>query len=252
MTSDEKRDYIYKTLKNEIEKERLTLKIRAPKKIKKVTFFYVKEIPVANNDAADNLPVEVISPAPSTSINTPLINFSSNLFDVTMPVQETVSHDDLPEEINDINKETASEAAISEKIASGPADGMSKSEATASEPADGMSKKEYKEFLKEKKREEKYYNRVRKDIHKRGYDTTLLEQFENIEEVYDLTNEEIDQIRAAGFINEDGFYSFMPPSDYAEIKRESTSTRTLLIICGGILACVVIILFSMRSLFQVL
>lgn len=108
---------------------------------------------------------------------------------------------------------------------------------------DSMSPKEFKKFKKEKEREaailqkkrekeEKEFNSIRKDAHKRGYDTSVLMQLDSPDQLYDFSNEEIDQIQAAGYINDDGFYDFVYPPDAEDLKREAVSTRTLLLIGG--------------------
>jgi len=278
MTTDEKRDYIYETLKKELEKKPPSIRIVAPKKISKATLFYVKEVPTSTNNASE---LNVEKNAKQAQVNAAPISFPADMFgavsdNVTSSNQPHISspaqikpqpHEEPVKEFNrpapspDKAYEDDNTATTFDSYAldTAPAQTGHKHDVNLDGyydedgeyiSVDEMSKKEYKQFLKDKKKEQKYYNRVRKDIHKRGYDTTVLEQFESLEEVYDLTNEEIDQIRAAGFINQDGFYSFIPPADYADIKREAASTKTLLIVCGGILACVVIIIFAMRSIFQ--
>ena len=281
MTTDEKRQLIYETLKKELEKNPPGINIVYPKSPAKL--FYIKDVshaesqPKANFAHTERPASPAPAPAPKQSFTEE--NISDIKFDnIPVPQKQEVKAEQTPVEAPQLSYEPLPETVVPEQtnddVACINIDFGSFEEEPAKEEkkapsygkiyredgfydqdgefihVDDMDSKEYKKYLKEKRREEKYYERVRKDVHKRGYDTTVLEHFEEIEEVYDLSNEEIDQIRAAGFINQDGFYSFIAPNDYSELKRESLATKNVLLICGGIIFTCVVMFIGIKVTFN--
>ena len=109
-----------------------------------------------------------------------------------------------------------------------------------------------KKKRKEKQREQKAFERIRKDAHKRGYDTSVLVRLEEPEDLYSLSDDEIDQIRAAGFVNEDGFYNFVYPDDVGDIKKFHFSKKRILLLSAVIVTffiLVVILVNNVMNLF---
>ena len=115
-----------------------------------------------------------------------------------------------------------------------------------------MSPKEFKKYQKEKREKEKLeekeaedtqraFNEARREAHKRGYDTSILTKFDDPEEIYDLSNEEVDRVEAVAYINQDGFYDFVVPDDIDTVRRRGISTQRLILIIGSggiILGCI--------------
>ena len=52
-------------------------------------------------------------------------------------------------------------------------------------------------------------------------------QFEDPEDLYELSDTEINQMQAAGYINQDGFYDFVFPEDAADLQKERLSPQKL-------------------------
>lgn len=94
---------------------------------------------------------------------------------------------------------------------------------------------------KERKRNEKAYEKMRRDIQKRGFDTALLRELDDPADIYSLSDDDIRQIEAAGLINGDGYYTFTYPEDFADIKREKPEKKTILLFSG--FGAVTLILF---------
>ena len=111
------------------------------------------------------------------------------------------------------------------------------------EELEEISYKEYKKKLKEEKLKAKRFEQARKDAKKRGYDTGILKHFEDPEEIYGLSNEEVDQIQAAGYINRDGYYDFFYPEDINEHKKRKLSKARVKAITGVLLFCGVLLVW---------
>jgi len=149
-----------------------------------------------------------------------------------------------------------------EPEAPSPAELDEQPETEDEEPIDyeDLSYKDFKKLKKEQKKEErdqyaeqKRLIKIRKDAHKRGFDTTVLMQFDDPEEFYEMSDEEITRLQAAGYINEDGFYDFVFPPDADSLKKEKLSMQKKLMIAGliffgaGILTWVFISFYSTFS-----
>ena len=94
---------------------------------------------------------------------------------------------------------------------------------------------------KERRKNEKAYEKMRRDIKKRGFGTGLLRTLDDPADIYSLSDDEIRQIEAAGIINSDGYYTFTYPEDFEDIRREKLPKKTVLLFSG--FAAAVLILF---------
>lgn len=104
-----------------------------------------------------------------------------------------------------------------------------------------LTYKELKQKQKEELKQSKQYNKSRKDLHKRGFDTGILKELDNPEDVYDLTDDEIAQIEIAGYINKDGYYTFVYPRDIAEAQEEGISGKRFALILGCLAVSLLIV-----------
>ena len=101
---------------------------------------------------------------------------------------------------------------------------------------------------KERKRNEKAYSKMRKDIQKRGFDTGVLKKFDDPADIYALSDEDIRQIEVAGVINEDGYYTFTYPDDFGNIEKRKIQKSTVLLISGFALAVLILIVILINNL----
>lgn len=105
---------------------------------------------------------------------------------------------------------------------------------------------------KERKRNEKAYGKMRKDIQKRGFDTGVLKKFDDPADIYALSDEDIRQIEVAGVINEDGYYTFTYPDDFGNIEKKKFQKSTVLLILGfavAVLILTVVLINNLLTLF---
>lgn len=111
-----------------------------------------------------------------------------------------------------------------------------------------LSAKEQKKLEKEKQREQKLFEKNRKEAHKRGYDTSVLMQLDDPAEISDLSNEELNQIQASSIVNNDNFYDYIPPEDSEDLKKEPLPKSRIIIIGGLCLLSAFFLFMFFRSL----
>lgn len=104
---------------------------------------------------------------------------------------------------------------------------------------------------KDRRRNEKAYEKMRRDIQKRGFDTALLRELEDPADIYSLSDDDLRQIEAAGIINGDGYYSFTYPEDFADIRKEKIPKKTILIFIGFTVLTLVFFIILLNNILSV-
>lgn len=262
----EKRAKIINELKSKAEEFPVILSFSSPR-IKTIKYFYIAGSDTSQTQATFNgQPVETspFEPAfkesaiqgmsvPQASVpkydNDPITEFddvAALVDDEYDSINESVTHDfyNTSQNSNESNNQLLNEFPDF-------FEGFASEEELDEEDLD-MSYKAQKKRLKEQKKEEKTFKKIQKDAHKRGYDTGLLYQLDSPEDLYDLKDEEIEQIQAAGIVNEDGFYSFVYPEDAHSFKREKTPASRILIVailCAAFLGLLFILIRNIFNLF---
>lgn len=103
---------------------------------------------------------------------------------------------------------------------------------------------------KERKRNEKAYNKMRADIQKRGFGTGVLKKLDDPADIYGMSDEDIRQIEVAGIINEDGYYTFTYPEDYGNIEKKKMPKKTILLIAGFAVAVLVLTVVLINNILE--
>jgi len=104
---------------------------------------------------------------------------------------------------------------------------------------------------KDRRRNEKAYEKMRRDIQKRGFDTALLRELEDPADIYSLSDDDLRQIEAAVIINGDGYYSFTYPEDFADIRKEKIPKKTILIFIGFTVLTLVFFIILLNNILSV-
>jgi len=104
---------------------------------------------------------------------------------------------------------------------------------------------------KDRRRNEKAYEKMLRDIQKRGFDTALLRELEDPADIYSLSDDDLRQIEAAGIINGDGYYSFTYPEDFADIRKEKIPKKTILIFIGFTVLTLVFFIILLNNILSV-
>lgn len=221
MNADEKRKIIIEELKKRVRENGLEIRYSSPK----ITYFYMtkKRFPIMAPGGSG-----AASPAPIPQVPDDLsFQKESSIDDI---VDDIISGIGEPVDTNDVSGEDYGLEEFAEI--------QNDDEEIDYEK---LTPKEFKRLKKEKEKEEKRFLQIRKDAHKRGYDTSVLRQFEDPEELYSMTDQEIEQITAVGLINEDGFYDFVFPADADSVRKEGISKKKVLLVIllaligGGVL-----------------
>lgn len=241
-----RREQLIKQLKEELENQSFSIYYSSPS-LKRAKCFYIKESSSSIQKEFDSF-VALLDPSPETPEQKEVLQVAPTEIEAPDPMEPP--HDEPPQITthNEPNKRTVSPQAPHDanvtSATSDPSFSTDTSVNASSVASQGsersgkdddaidysnMTKKAIKKMQKDQLREKKAFDKVRSEAHKRGYDTSLLQQFDDPEELYNLTDDEIDQIQAAGIVNEDGFYSFVYPADAKTFKKKSYMSKEKLI-----------------------